>query len=552
MHFRITPLDLTAAWRGQPLIADFLGTAGRATEFFAYPPQLETALEAALTARAASFQGPRAAVAAALRQANRRYGAGEATERHLEALAQEGTFAVVTGQQPGLLTGPLYTLYKALTAVLLCEQLSARRRERFVPVFWMATEDDDLEEVRRTWFVDSQNELRAVELPLPDSWGGTSVGALPLDFSWEDLVAPLREHLPPTEFQAEVLTFLRETFAAASNLGDWFAQLLTHLLKETGLVLFDPLEPSLRALMVPVLEQALADPLGATEATNVAGDRLVAAGYPRQTHRLRDQCPFYVYREGRRERVFFREGRFCLGPDSYTRQELQAWLATAPERFSTSLVLRPIVQDFLLPTAIFIGGPGELSYLAQLRGVYAWAHLAPPLFLPRLSATLVEPKVARTLHRYGLTVPDFWEDLGKLTARVARETVGHETAALFATAREQLAALLAPLQAHVAALDPSLERTAEQTGGRIQHELSRLEEKALRAVKRQNDILVAQIRSAHTHLFPQQRLQERLLNIIPYLIKFGPDLMTPLVQGLRTAEIGQHVLLEMESEAAGV
>lgn len=548
MHFKVTTLDLTTAWRGQPLVVDFLQASERTAEFFPYPPQLGPTLEAALAARAASFQGPRAAVVAALRESNRRYGAGEATDRNLEALAREGTFAVVTGQQPGLLTGPLYTLYKALTVVLLCERLSALRPERFVPVFWMATEDNDLEEVRRTWFVDSRNELQAIELSLPPHFTGRSVGTLPLHFSWEDLTAPLWEHLPATEFRADVFTLLRETFAAARNLGEWFAQLLTSLLQETGLVLLDPMEPSLRALMVPVLEQALADPLGAPKEANVAGDRLIAAGYPRQTHRIKGQCPFYVYREGRRERVFFQEGRFLVGPDSYGGEELRAWLSDAPERFSTSLILRPIVQDFLLPTGIFIGGPAELSYLAQLRGVYAWAGVVPPLFLPRLSATLVEPKVVRTLQCYGLAVPDFWGDVGGLLARVARETVGHETAALFATAREQLGALLAPLQAHVAALDPSLERTAEQAGGRMQHELSRLEEKALRAVKRRNELLVAQLQSAHTHLFPQHRLQERLLNIVPYLLKFGPDLVASMAQGLRRGEIGQHIFLEMTAE----
>jgi bacillithiol biosynthesis cysteine-adding enzyme BshC len=483
-------------------------------------------------------------VAAALRETNRRYGAGKATERNLDALTEPGTFAVVTGQQPGLLTGPLYTIYKALTAILLCERLSAARPERFVPVFWMATEDDDLEEVRRAWFIDPQNELRAVEFPAGPEAAGRSVGTLPLEAPLEVLAAPLLEQLPDTGFRAEVRALLQETYAAAGTLGEWFARLLTRLFAETGLILYDPLEPRLRALMAPVLEPILDDPLAANAAANAAGDRLAELGYPRQTHRAGDRCPFYVYREGRRERVAYQDGRFLLGVDRYRVEDLQAWLATEPERFSTSLILRPVVQDALLPTGVFIGGPGELSYLAQLRGVYAAAGVAPPLLLPRLSATLVEPKVARTLHRYGLTAADFWGEVGALTSRVARATAGDETAALFAAAQEQLTALLAPLQAHVTALDQSLARTGEQTVGKVQYELSRLEEKALRAVKRQNEALVAQLQAAHTHLFPRHGLQERLLNVVPYLIKWGPDLVSSFAAALRGVEIGQHAFLE--------
>lgn len=550
LRFQIRPIDLAVAWRGQSIAVDFLRNFSAVAEFFPYPPDLEESLDVALAARGGVIHPSlRRAVVAALWAYNQPLGAGEATQRHLAALEEDNTFAIVTGQQPGLWTGPLYTIYKALTAVVLSERLSSERSERFVPVFWIATEDEDFEEVCRAWYVSQRNELQCVAWPPLAGQENCSVGPLPLAVSLTPLLEQWAEGLPETEFRGAVFDLLTRTYEPSRTFGEWFARLLTELFRDLGLILWDPMWPPLRALMAPVFRQAIEQPLAFTRAANRAGEQLEAAGYHPSLHKPPDQCSFYVYRGGRRERVFYDEAtaRFRIADEAVSSEELLAHLDAAPEDFSASLMLRPLTQDALLPTGIFLGGPGEVSYFAQLRGLYDRLALPMPLLLPRLGATLIEPKVARLLAKYGLAPEDFWDDFGALTSRVVAETEGGETATLFQEARRQIGVLWPRLETHVAAIDESLRRTAEQARHRVLTELNRLEEKAQRARKRQNETLQAQLQTIRTHLAPRGNLQERTLNLLPYLLKFGPDFVAQLAVAFRDLEIGQHAFLTLET-----
>ena len=230
------------------------------------------------------------------------------------------------------------------------------------------------------------------------------------------------------------------------------------------------------------------------------------------------------------------------GGERLTLAALRRELADDPERGSWSVLLRPAVQDYLLPTAAFIVGPGEASYLAQVQPFQAALGLPRPVLLPRSSATLVEPRVAGHLESYGLDVPDAWVDLDQLTSRVAREQTGPVTEQLFAAARTSLDAAFEPLRAHSTAVDATLGATADGALNRTRAELDKLEGKVHKALKQRDETLQRRLALVHRHLFPDRGLQERRLNVASFAARFGPSVVAELVDALEPLEPGLHAV----------
>jgi bacillithiol biosynthesis cysteine-adding enzyme BshC len=305
------------------------------------------------------------------------------------------------------------------------------------------------------------------------------------------------------------------------------------------------MEPALRRLMVPLLEEVLEAPLRATHLVNEAGEALTERGFSPQVHKQECLCPFYLYgSEGERTRLAC-EGEAVRGPErTWSLEALRRLLRREPERFSLSLILRPVMQDYLFPTAVFLGGPGEMAYFAQLRGVYAWLGVAPPLVMPRFTATLVEPRVRRILQKYDLHPRRLRGDVEAFLHHLVRERFGGEAEERFAAARRDVEEVLAPLLTWVRSVDPNLTKPGQQLRARIAFELDKLLQKTVRALKRQHDLLMEQVRTAAASLYPQRQLQERLLNPYAFWVRYGPSLRERLRRWPIEEALGVHLFLE--------
>jgi bacillithiol biosynthesis cysteine-adding enzyme BshC len=378
----------------------------------------------------ANYPTDRNALVDALERMNRNWGAGEKTLEHLKLLRETDCIAVVSGQQAGLLGGPLYTIYKALSAVKLAECM-AQRGIKTVPVFWIATEDHDFAEVATAEFINRDCTLSGVEISGEIHSEGVPVGQVTLDQSIETTLQALLSSLPKTEFTDDLEKLLRDCYSPGQKFGDGFARLMTVLVGDRGLILVDPLDSELKKIVAPLYAEA------ARHAQEIAGAivdsqsrtrsrRLSCAGYA-----FRRLVSFVLHDESGARRALTRNasGKYGAKGDGqeYSADELAEWAGREPERFSPNVTLRSVVQDFLLPTIAYYGGSAEIAYFAQTSEVYRILNRPVTPILPRASLTFVEKHTWRSLDRYGIRLEDFFAGPDHVVARVVAGYLGQET-----------------------------------------------------------------------------------------------------------------------------
>jgi bacillithiol biosynthesis cysteine-adding enzyme BshC len=482
-------------------------------------------------------------VAAILRRLHARLGASAATLHNLDLLSQPHTFVVIGGQQPGLLTGPLYTLYKALSIVRLAEELSRRFAEAFVPLFWNAADDHDWAEVDHVYVFDGAGQLQRIEYPREPRYEGWSVGEIPLERGALQVIEQLAEALRGQGFVEDVKALLLETAEVSATFGEWFSRLMLILFQRYGLVIVDPGLPELKRLAIPLFEHAIEEPLVLSGLANQAGDALEARGYRRQLHKDPALCGFFLRENGRREPVRYSRSAFRVGTRSYTRAELKAILHDSPERFTPNALLRPLMSEFLFPTAAFVGGAGELNYFAQTRRIYEHFGVARPAPYLRVGCTLIDARSARILEKYRLA-PLSLRDPDRALADWIRARADIASPALWQRLREGVYRPFADLKGRVRAIDPTLETALEGTLNYMLFRLGKFEKKLLRHLKKGEQVTATQMRRAAHVMFPGRGLQERTLNGMSWLGRYGMDLIDELVRAV-PASYGKHFMVEL-------
>jgi bacillithiol synthase len=519
-----------------------------AFHFFAHDWRDPAAL--AVAARtAAEHPRDRAVVADVLVEQNQAWGNVDGLVRsNLEALARPESAAVVTGQQLGLFGGPLYTVYKAITAIQLARSASATSGRPVVPVFWLADEDHDWDEVRTAVVRRGDDPVR---IALPGGDDRTPVGRRTFGPEIADALAMVETVLPRTLHTAEVLDALRDAYRPEATVREAFARWMAHLFAGTGLVLVSGDDARLKRLVATIFRREIEEPVATMEALFEAGRGLKAAGFHQQVTPLAGNLF-----------VMEPEGRFTLDPQDggfvlrglgreITRAELLDRLDAEPEAFSPNVILRPIIEDALLPTAAYVAGPGEASYYAQLGGVYRHFGVPMPVVYPRASVTLVEAPARRVLQRYGLELPDLAgpganpeERLDALHARLSLAHRGPDLDAAFTDAASQLETAADLLRPAVGDTDPTLEASAEVFRVRLQQALDRLRKKTVRAEKRKHAEIRTHLERALALLAPFGRPQERVLSPVAVLNAHGADLVARLVDGL-PLETDEHLVVEV-------
>jgi bacillithiol biosynthesis cysteine-adding enzyme BshC len=469
-------------------------------------------------------------VLAALEARHRALGSPPAVFASLRQLA-DGAPAVVTGQQAGLLGGPLFTLLKTLTAIRIARELTARHGRPFVPVFWSETEDHDLAEVNQAWTFGAAGPER-FSVPLDEAHRGAPVGSLPLGPGARGFVEAFFAASPATEFTPGLTAALLEELERSPDWGTWFARHLDRLFGRHGLVVADSLEPALAACARLLWARVLEEPLALTEVCQERGRWLASLGYKPILQKTEQRAPFFLLEAGQRLPVSFERGTFRTPRADYTLIELLRRLEERPGDFSAAVHLRPHLQDFLLPTAAYVAGPTELAYFLQLLPGYRALGIPAPAIVLRASLTLVEPPVEKTLARFGVDPADLSEGTdGALTALVRREE-RFAAPALWEQAREAALAPVAALGAQLGAQHPDLAQRAEQVRGKIDFLLKDLESRSLAELRKKSDTARDQLERARARLFPNGGLQERTLSAYYFLGKYGPGLVEELLEAL--------------------
>jgi bacillithiol biosynthesis cysteine-adding enzyme BshC len=452
----------------------------------------------------------------------------------LELLARPGTMAVVTGQQVGLFSGPSYTIYKALTAARLAARLNEQGISA-VPVFWLATEDHDFAEIDHSWSFDASQNPRVFRVDRPNG-AERPVGEIPLPQN--GTVSALKESLSAFPFGAEVAGLVEESYVAGKPIGAAFANLLKRLLSSYGLLFLDPLKPAIRNIATPLLRQAVER---APELLHLVTERnaaLHAAGYHAQVHIEADTSLFFLLTDGRRLALKRHNS-------SYVAKDLRlsgAELARMADRLSPNALLRPVVQDYILPTVGYVGGPAELAYMAQSQVLYRNLLGRMPVVTPRSGFTLLDERAAKLMKRYGLSLTDIFHGEKVLSETISRKLIPPELRQTFQDARKQAGDLTAGLKAELGTFDVSLASAMGKSAAKILYQLDKMERKAARESLRRDERARADAAYLYNLVFPNKHLQERFYTILPFLARHGLDLIDRLYENVHL-DCPDHLLL---------
>jgi bacillithiol biosynthesis cysteine-adding enzyme BshC len=456
----------------------------------------------------------------------------QAVQASLDRLHEPGAVAVTTGQQPGLFTGPLYTVFKALSAVALARELEAAWRRPVVPVFWLATDDHDFAESNHAAWFASDGTLRecvlrerAADAPMLPMYRELLGGEV------ESAVAQLAADLDGASSRDEVLAWLARHYRADATVGASYAGALAELLAPHGVVCLDASHAALKRRAAPLLMEALAKsssmeaPLSALTA-ELAGRRAdpgVAVG----------DGATLVFLEGAqgRDRLVRSGDGFVTrrSGERFTMAELSAIAAASPERLSPNVLLRPVVESSLLPTVAYVAGPGELRYLALTPPVYEALGVSRQLPVPRWSGLIVEPRVDRVLGKFGIELTELLDAEGAAEARIVRDQLPEEVTGPIARLREAIEREYTALAGGAASVDPTLEKSVLGSRGQALHGLQDVEKKVMQHLKRRRETELAQVSRARVAVRPGGRPQERVVTIGSFLARLGPGLLDALL-----------------------
>jgi len=539
---RLEPIPYGALRRLPSLFADVM--AGRSVpgdllpplprEPAALRPHLEILLRRVL---------PRSDVAAVLEAQNSALGADPAALAGIAALRKPGSVAILTGQQVGLFGGPLYTWYKALTAVAVARQWGNTLGVPCVPCFWLASEDDDFAEVDHALLLGRRGGPVRVQYQPEGGFAGTLPATCRLTAAIGPVLAAAAEVLAAEPAGAEVAALLTACYAPGGTLAGGFSCLLARLLSPLGLVLVDPADPALKRLAAPVLARELETTPSASRAILAHTQALAAAGYPPQARAFEDGVNLFLLEEGRRLPLVVRgEELVVRGTDrTFPRRRLAALLAEAPERFSPNVFLRPLLQDSLLPTLAEVAGPAETAYLTQLRPAYALFDLPVTPLLPRASLTLIPRWAARLLTRHGLAPLDLQEERGALVTRALRRRLPPGTEDRLTALRAEIADAFGRLRGVAEAVDATLTPVVGSAEGYVRKQLEAVERKLLQAVKRRHQEVEEQIARLQDGLVPGGVLQERALSLPSFLAQEGWEFLSHLAAALPGPGFSHHL-----------
>ncbi|GMQ82528.1 MAG: bacillithiol biosynthesis cysteine-adding enzyme BshC [Rhodothermia bacterium] len=476
-----------------------------------------------------------------LSEQNNSYGAGEATLRNIDRLAGSDAVAVVTGQQLGLFTGPMYTLYKTVTAVQLARQIEEESGRPAVPVFWLEGEDHDFEEVDSV-AIQGRGGIQRIKYTSTHSDGNsTPVGRIAFDESIKEAVDQLDELLPGTEFHDTILKMVRNAYKPGTTFLTAFANIMGPLFEDEGLVFVSGDDSRLKKLARPLFRKELKEYSKTAALLKETSKKL------EESHHAQVQSSppnlFLITETGRHSLVADGNEFRLKGTDmSYSQDELLSMVEESPESFSPNVIMRPIVQDSILPTATYVAGPGEIAYFAQFRSIYEWAGVPMPIIYPRASVSLVEPGIAKVLDRYSLSIPSFEQDQEKIFHAIVVGAMDIDAEAIFERAGQHLHDAINTVSPAIEAVDASLRKTGEATRTALLKEWGKLKDRVVKAEKRRHDQTQNQLTRTQTSLFPESILQERCISPLYFMSKYGTDLVARLMSEIELDTTSHQVL----------
>jgi len=522
--FRIESLPFSSIPHQSKLFLEYQKNPRALKKF--YPSAIDSHTEIAqnIGGILANYKTDRNLLCNALEETNKNFGAGKKTLENIDLLREADCVTIVTGQQAGLFSGAIYTIYKALSAVKLATCLRGRGI-RAVPVFWIAEEDHDFDEVKRTFALDREGKLAKFENTPQNYAENLPVGLVNLDETIAETVDEFFKSVSHTEFSDELKAILRGSYNSNETYSSSFAKFLTRIFAKYGLIILAPLSAELKKLSAPIFAEAVEKSDEIREKLLARNEELKAENYSAQVLVEEDFFPFFWIDENGKRRALKKNKNGRIQAKDTRREfdlsELLEIAAHSPETLSPNALMRPVVQDFLLPTACYFGGGAEIAYFAQNSVIYEVLQRPVTPILHRQSFTFVEPKHQRTLKSYELQFKDLFGGIEGVLPQIVEKFLNQQTAKTFAEAEEIINTQLHRLDQDLQQFDSTLADNLANRRRKILYHIGALRTKFHYAQLRKDETIRRRIENAFIALLPHNALQERTLNVAVFLNGYG-------------------------------
>lgn len=466
------------------------------------------------------------------------------TRENINKISDKKTLTIVTGQQLGILGGPLYTFYKIITTIKLSRFLSERYNDyNFVPVFWMEADDHDFNEVRTTKVIDEANSLLTIgyKEEIEEDDLKQSVGMINLENSINDFFDKLNNSLKTTDFKPSILDRLKNIYKEGTSFKVAFRELLFNYFDEFGLVIFDPQDNEVKKLLKPIFKKEITD-------FRIHTERLV------QVSATLEEL-YHAQVKVKPVNLFLRvdEGRYSIEPvdneyrlrrkrKSFSQEQLLELLENEPDKFSPNVLLRPICQDYLFPTAFYIAGPSEISYFAQIKPLYELYDIVEPIIYPRSSVTILENSIANSLEKHSVSINEIFIDVENVKKKIINTVEESSIDEMFDGITNQVEATFDQLKEKLLDLDKTIADSSNRYRDKIISTVNELKSKAEKAQQKKYEVTLRQIDRAAVNLFPNSNLQEREINFVYFANKYGEDFLKKIFNELQINKFEHQII----------
>ena len=487
----------------------------------------------------------RARIVEILSDQNRRFGSGPRSMENIRKLGEDTTFAVVTGQQVGILGGPLYTIYKTITALKLAEELNSRFAGfSFIPVFWLEGEDHDFDEVNSITVLNQENAPVRTEYLIrgkPQEKNVGAVGEIIFDDLLTKFLQSAEESLSSSEFRKSVFDLIREYYVPGVSFNDAFARLMNRLFEDSGLVFVSAHDNRLKQLLTPVFQKEIQD---YKTISQIMIERSAELEVSYHAQIKANALNLFFFHKGGRYHIEPREDGFGLKGvrQVFSNDELLRITSESPELISPNVALRPLCQDTILPTVAYVGGPSEIAYFAQLQPLYKYFGVTMPIIYPRASATIIEAKVSRILEKYELNLTDVFEGYEHVSKHVIATISEVNIEELFSEASARIRDLMGEMKFGLNYIDPTLQGPLDSTSEKMESLITVLKAKVTAAQQTKHETALRQLQKLNSIIYPNNNFQERELPILYFMNKYGTGFVKWLMGEVKP-DAFQHQLL---------
>jgi len=473
-----------------------------------------------------------------LEEYNRRLDCSQKTIENINNLKDKNSIVVIGGQQPGLLTGPIFIIYKILTVLKVSSFLEDKLKVRAVPCFWNASDDSSLDQVNSLKILN--NDLDKIVLNLSDVIQGTRYSNFFLpSCSLKKVINDLENVLKSTDFKGAITNFLNECLNTAANssskddknvsISSFFSIIISRMFSDYGLVVIDPASEELKSLSYWLLKYDINNYQEINNLVSSAGIKLKENGYHAQLNSIPETLNFFWNISGVRKKIISdRKNYFKIANRRFKKEELISYIEKNIEKASLNVVLRPIFQDGVLPVMCCVCGPGEVSYFAQLKEIYNLMNIKMPVIYPRFSATIVEKKIKKVLNKLKVAYGDLSLNKGKLSRKIVGEKLNLDLDKLILELENDVMVKIEKLEKNISNYGMNIYSSFDRIKRNIRKEISVLEKKLYSEYKNQNKYIFEGLDKIYNNLLPGDNLQERELNVWGYINKYDFDFINCL------------------------